>query len=578
MFIFNSFFTKNKRAFFAVGLASALMNILNLSGSLFMLEVYDRILPSKSIPSLVALVVLLIILYAFLMGFDMLRSRILARISDDMDDTLNQRLFRASIGAPLLASARIDGLQIVGDLDQIRQFLSGPGPGAFFDIPWLPIYLLICFALHPWIGFAVLGGAAILVVLTLLTNWLTEKATKQAYAARGQRNALVGNSQRNIESIKTMGMMGSVTSMWNDLHSQYRSITLSTSDTAGTLGAISRTFRLLLQSGVMAIGAVLVIEGNASAGSIIAGSILSAKALGPVEHAIANWRSFMAARQGWKRINEFLELVPEPAAPLSLPRPQYTVAIDRVTGGPPNGTRDTVADISFTLNAGDGLGIIGPSASGKSTLARLMTGIWPYERGSVRFDGAALNQWDFEVLGKSIGYMPQQVELMPGTVAQNIARFDRDATAEAIVAAAKAAQVHELILNLPNGYDTYIGDRGEALSGGQKQRIGLARALFGEPFFVLLDEPNSNLDSEGEMALRNAIGDIRARGGIVVVIAHRPSAIESVNLVMVMSGGRMLRFGTKEEVLAQILRQNLHQVPAAEEETRKIENRVSENG
>ena len=310
MFLFNSFLTKNKSAFFAAGLASALMNILNLSGSLFMLEVYDRILPSKSIPSLVALVVLLIVLYAFLMGFDALRGRILARISDNMDDALNQKLFRASITAPLLASGKIDGLQIVGDLDQIRQFLSGPGPAAFFDIPWLPIYLLICFALHPWIGFAVLGGALVLIVLTLLTNWLTERATKQAYTARGQRNVLVGSSQRNIESIKTMGMMGAVTSMWDELHSRYRAITLSTSDTAGMLGAMSRTFRLLLQSGVMAIGAVLVIDGNASAGSIIAGSILSAKALGPVEHAIANWRSFMTARQGWKRVNEFLELVP----------------------------------------------------------------------------------------------------------------------------------------------------------------------------------------------------------------------------------------------------------------------------
>lgn len=317
MFLFNSFLTKNKSTFFAVGLASALMNILNLSGSLFMLEVYDRILPSKSIPSLVALVVLLIVLYAFLMGFDALRGRILARISDNMDDALNQKLFRASISAPLLASSKIDGLQIVGDLDQIRQFLSGPGPAAFFDIPWLPIYLLICFALHPWIGFAVLGGAVVLVVLTLLTNWLTERATKQAYTARGQRNVLVGSSQRNIESIKTMGMMGAVTSMWDELHSKYRSVTLSTSDTAGMLGAMSRTFRLLLQSGVMAIGAVLVIDGHASAGSIIAGSILSAKALGPVEHAIANWRSFMTARQGWKRVNEFLELVPEPAPPLS---------------------------------------------------------------------------------------------------------------------------------------------------------------------------------------------------------------------------------------------------------------------
>ncbi len=547
-------------AFIAVAFASAFINLLNLSGSLFMLEVYDRILPSKSLPSLVALCSLVLLLYSFQMGFDVVRGQMLTRVADILDQQLEGRMYRALLKMPFSGEMRGDGLQALFDLDQIRGFLSSNGPNALFDFPWLPFYLLICFMLHPWIGISVLAGAVTLVGLTVLMNWSTTSLNEKAASARGQRNQFASGTVRNAEAIGSMGMSATMMILWRELHGQYKLHSRRGADILGAYGAASRVARMIIQSGVMAVGAVLVVSGDATAGSIIAGSILSAKALAPVEQAIGNWRSFASARQGWNRLQKFIETVPEEDAFLSLPRPAFTFSVENLTGSPPGGGALTLMDVSFEVQAGSALAVIGPSASGKSTLARLIVGAWPIRHGKVRFDGASLDQWSMDELGQYLGYLPQTVELMAGTVAQNIARFRPDATAASIIDAAKAANVHDLILNLPDGYKTKIGVNGDALSAGQKQRIALARAVYGNPFLVVLDEPNSNLDAEGESALSNAIANVRARGGIVIVIAHRPSALANVDLVAVIAAGRLQRFGTKEEIFGQALRQNIRPI------------------
>lgn len=543
-----------RSAFIGVGIASALVNILYLTGSFFMLEVYDRVLPSRSIPSLIALCLLALLLYGFQGAFELVRGRMLVRIAGALDESLSGRIYRALVKAPLKLRIQGDGLQALRDFDQVRSFLSGSGPAALFDLPWLPFYLAICFLFHPVIGLVAVGGGLILTLLTYLTNRGTQAPARKASEAGSQRNAFAQASQRNAEVVQAMGMSGRMTALWERRNAVYREENRRTSDIGNGYGALSKVFRMALQSGVLAAGAVLVIEGQASPGIIIAGSILTARALAPVELAIGNWRGLVSARQSWQRLKELLKALPEAETPLALPRPHEKLSVEGLASGPPAAQRLVVSDVTFALTAGSALGVIGPSASGKSSLARALIGVWPAYRGSVRLDGAALDQWDHDALGRHVGYLPQDVELFAGTVAQNICRFAEDATSEAIVAAARAARVNDLILRLPNGYDTEIGDGGMALSAGQRQRVALARALYGDPFLVVLDEPNSNLDAEGEQALSEAIMSVRARGGIVVVIAHRPSALASVDLVLMMNEGRMQAFGPKDEVLGRVLR------------------------
>lgn len=550
-----------RTAFIGVGIASALVNILYLTGSFFMLEVYDRVLPSRSIPSLIALCLLALLLYGFQGVFELIRGRMLVRIAGALDESLSGRIHRALVKAPLKLKMQGDGLQGLRDFDQVRSFLSGTGPAALFDLPWLPVYLAICFLFHPVIGMVAVVGGMILTLLTHLTNRGTQAPAKKAAEAGGYRNALVQSSQRNAEVVQAMGMSGRMTERWERCNAEYRDANRRTSDIGNGYSAISKVFRMVLQSGVLAAGAVLVIEGQASPGIIIAGSILTARALAPVELAICNWRGLVSARQSWQRLKELLKALPETETPLALPSPQERLSVEALASGPPAAQRLVVADVTFTIQAGGALGVIGPSASGKSSLARAIIGVWPAYRGSVRLDGAALDQWDSDALGKHVGYLPQEVELFAGTVAQNIARFAADATSEAIVAAAKAARVNDLILCLPNGYDTQIGQGGMALSAGQRQRVALARALYGDPFLVVLDEPNSNLDAEGEQALSEAIMNVRTRGGIVVVVAHRQSALASVDFVLTMQEGRMQAFGPKQEVLGKVLRQQQRPAP-----------------
>ncbi|WP_085035570.1 type I secretion system permease/ATPase [Ensifer aridi] len=543
-----------RTAFIVVGIASALVNILYLTGSFFMLEVYDRVLPSRSIPSLIALCLLALLLYSFQGAFELIRGRMLVRIAGALDESLSGRIYRAVVKAPLKLKMQGDGLQALRDFDQVRAFLSGAGPAALFDLPWLPFYIAICFLFHPVIGLVAVGGGLILTLLTYLTNRGTQAPAKKAAEAASLRNAFAQASQRNAEVVEAMGMSGRLTALWERRNADFRDENRRTSDIGNGYGALSKVFRMALQSAVLAAGAVLVIEGQASPGIIIAGSILTARALAPVELAIGNWRSLVSARQSWQRLKELLKALPEAERPLALPSPHERLSVEGLASGPPAAQRLIVSGVTFTVHAGSALGVIGPSASGKSSLARAILGVWPAYRGSVRLDGAALDQWDNDALGKHIGYLPQDVELFAGSVAQNICRFAEDATSEAIVAAAKAARVNDMILRLPNGYDTEIGEGGMALSAGQRQRVALARALYGDPFLVVLDEPNSNLDAEGEQALNEAIMNVRRRGGIVVVIAHRPSALTSVDLVLMMNEGCMQAFGPKEEVLGKVLR------------------------
>jgi ATP-binding cassette subfamily C protein len=550
-----------RRAFIAIALFSGMSNILMLTGALFMLEVYDRILPSRSASTLVALLILISGLYAAQGVIDMIRSRILVRVGSSLDEALNMRVYDAIIRLPLKIGSKGEGSQPIRDLDSVRGFLSGVGPVALFDLPWMPVYLAICFVFHTYIGLTALVGAIILITLTIVTEIRTRRPTRSAAQFAVARNGLMEASRRNAEALTAMGMVGRISKKWGELNRNYVASSGRASDVAGGLGAISKILRLLLQSTILAVGAWLVINQQSTAGIIIAGSILGARALAPVDLAIANWRGFVGARQSWQRLSRLLGHLPPLEPPMPLKPPAHSLVVQNAAVHPPGQQKIVCQDVNFSLAAGKALGVIGPTASGKSSLARMLVGVWTPARGTVRLDGATLDQWSPEVLGRYIGYVPQDVELFTGTVAQNIGRFEDPPDADAIIAAAQAAGVHELIINLPDGYETNVGENGSALSAGQAQRVALARALYRDPFLVVLDEPNSNLDAEGDEALTRAILGVRARGAIAVVVAHRPSAIAGVDYILVMAKGRQQQFGPKEEILTRVTQQQPQQAP-----------------
>ena len=542
-----------RSAFIGVGLMSCMINLLYLTGSIFMLEVYDRVLPSRSVPTLIGLIIIAAGLYMAQGALDVIRSRILGRIGTALDEALNARVFDTVVRLPLIVGGRGEGLQPLRDLDNIRSFLGGMGPSAFFDLPWLPLYLGICFAFHVMLGVTALVGAIILVSLTFVTEYLTRQPARDAMGLAARRNDLASASRRNAEVMVAMGMAGRLTRRWSETNEKYLQGNQNASDIAGGLGSIAKVLRMMLQSAVLGVGAYLVIHQEATAGIIIAGSILSAQALAPVDLAIAHWKSFVAARQSWHRLNSLLEQMPVRGSPTQLQTPTSRLSVEGVAIVAPGDQRPIVQDVTFALGAGNGLGVIGPSGSGKSSLIRALVGVWQPIRGKVRLDGAALDQWSSDMLGPHIGYLPQDVELFTGTVAQNICRFDPQAKSDGIIAAAKEAGVHEMIIKMRDGYNTQVGEQGKALSAGQAQRVALARALYGDPFLIVLDEPNSNLDTEGDEALTRAVRGARERGAIVVVVAHRPIGIEAVDQVLVLKDGRMQAFGPKEQVLAQVL-------------------------
>jgi ATP-binding cassette subfamily C protein len=559
-----------RRAFLGVAVMSGVVNVLYLTGSFFMLEVYDRVIPSRSIPTLIGLGVLALALFLFQGVIEIIRARVLARIGCSIDEHLAPRVFDAVVRYPLKSPAGGDGLLPLRDLDQIRNFFSGLGPTAFFDLPWLPVYLAICFLFHPLIGFAALAGAVILALLTLLTDRLTWRPQREATRHGARRNELSDAGRHNAEVLRAMGMQANLARVWGEESRSYLGRQRRVADIAGGLGTASKVFRMILQSGVLALGAYLVIQGQATGGVIIASSILVSRALAPAEVAIAHWKGFVAAQQGWARLNEILERFPVETQTLALPPPREALTVEQVSLVPPGTQRVVVSDLSFGLRAGQGVGIVGPSASGKSSLARALVGVWTPARGAVRLDGATLDQWSAENLGRHIGYLPQEAELFAGTIASNIGRLSSAPDAETVIAAARTADVHDLILRMPDGYETVIGPGGASLSAGQRQRIGLARALYGNPFLVVLDEPNANLDEPGELALTRAMLSVRARGGIVVCVAHRPSALAAVDLLLVMEEGRARAFGPKDEIMKQMMRPTAVPTPAGRGEAADV--------
>ena len=544
-------FAACRGAFVMTGVFSFFINLLMLTAPLYMLQVYDRVLTSRSDATLVAITVLAGGLLLVMGLLDMVRSRILVRVGTRLDQKLNATVFSA-VFARMLRGLQAERAQPLRDVDTMRQFLTGAGPFAFFDAPWVPFYIGVVFLFHPILGFIALGGAVVLFVIALLSEMLTRKPLQTAGADVAAAYAFADSSLRNAEPLEAMGMLEGLRQRWATRHGKGLALQAVASDRAGALTATSKVIRMSLQVAILGAGAALAIRQEITPGVMIAASILMGRALAPVEQAIGSWRQFVGARTAHRRLQELLDQNQLRPERLQLPKATGSLVVENVIAAPPGAKAPVLKGVSFSLAPGEALGVIGPSAVGKSTLARLLVGIWQAASGSVRLDGAELQHWDRKDLGPQIGYLPQDVELFSGTVAENISRFYPDPPDEAIVAAAQLAGVHEMVLGLPDGYETQIGDNGTFLSGGQRQRVGLARALYGPPALVVLDEPNSNLDNAGDQALMTAITSLKQRGTTVVVMAHRPSAIAAVDKILMLNEGRVGGFGPKDEVLAKV--------------------------
>jgi PrtD family type I secretion system ABC transporter len=536
-------------------LISGLINILALTGSFYMLQVYDRALTSGSVQTLLALSVLAIGLYLFQGGFDIIRSQVLVRVGARLDRDIAPLAHRVAIDMPRFGFSSTEALERGRDVDTVRGFLGSQGPGALFDLPWIPLYLAFVYFLHPWLGALTLAGAVVLTLLTILSEMLARSLSNSSRQAAISRNAMAETHARNAEVVRAMGFSGRAVARFDQSNQEHLALQTRSSDLGGTFGAIARVLRMILQSAILGLGAFLTIKGELSAGAIIAASVASARALAPVDQAIGNWKSFVAARLAFGRLRETVVALSRAVEPMPLPDPHRYLKVDRITVSAPGSGQVLLSEISFDVTAGKALGIIGPSGGGKTTLVRALTGVWPCLRGSVRLDGAHLDQWPEDAIGRNLGYLPQEVSLLDASIGENISRLAERPDPAAIVAAATAAGIHEMIVKLPDGYQTQLGPQGTALSAGQRQRIGLARALYGEPFLVVMDEPNSNLDSEGEAALTKAIEGVKARGGIAIIIAHRPSALVAVDLVGVIQSGKLAGFGPKETILNPVHKQ-----------------------
>ncbi|HMN38530.1 MAG TPA: type I secretion system permease/ATPase [Hyphomicrobium sp.] len=540
----------------SVAVFSGVINVLALTGSFYMLQVYDRVLPSQSVATLIGLSVLVVGLYAINGLLEYFRSRIMIRIGTRIDKALSPKIFRAVQIVPLRSRHGGDGMAPLRDIDSIRSFTGGLGLPALFDLPWIPVYLFFVYMLHPSLAVIAVMGAIVLIILTLVTEHRSNAPLKSAAQAGSQRMAIAEQARRNAEAIHAMGLSPYLGARYAALNDSYLAYQLKAADASGGIGNLTKVIRMVLQSSVLGFGGYLVINNEISPGAIIAASIAVSRALAPIETTIAHWKGFISARLASRRISNLLNAVGDlDKKVVVLPTPKNELVAEQIIVAPPGSTEPVVKGVSFSLERSDALGIIGPSGSGKSSLARVLVGVWRTMNpaSAVRLDGADLGQWSPDQLGGHIGYMPQDVELFDGTVAENIARFDPDASSESVVAAAKAAGAHEMIVRLSEGYQTRLGEGGRSLSGGERQRVALARALYGEPFLVVLDEPNASLDAAGDAALTEAILSVRQRGGIAIVIAHRPSALAAVNKVLVMANGQTRSFGPKDEVLRSIL-------------------------
>lgn len=541
-------------AFVHVGLFSFAINLLMLTPSIYMLQVYDRVVTSRNEATLVMLTMLVLGLYILMSVLELIRSRLLVRIGTRMDMTLNNRVFTATFQRNL---ARGNGspAQALHDLTNIRQFLSGSGTLAFFDAPWVPIYLIVIALIHPWLGLASLLGAVVLVALAYLNELATHKILDEANKNAMSASQYANNNLRNAEVIEALGMLDNLRQRWRKKQLDFLSLQNQASDRAGVLTSASKFCRISLQSLILGLGAWLVIRGEVSAGAMIASSILMGRAVAPVEQLITTWKHWISAKAAYQRLDQLLATFPAPNDQLALPSPSGAIEVNSLVALAPGSSLPILQNLAFRTNPGDVVAIIGPSAAGKSTLARLLVGVWKPAKGSVRLDGADVANWNKNELGPHIGYLPQDIELFEGTVAENISRFG-SLDSELVIAAAKMAGVHDLILRLPQGYDTPAGIDGAFLSGGQKQRIALARALYGNPCLIILDEPNSNLDESGEAALVAAIQSVKQAGSTVFVITHRTNILSVVDKILWLRDGILVAYGPRNDVLNVIQQQN----------------------
>ncbi|MFJ2982804.1 MULTISPECIES: type I secretion system permease/ATPase [unclassified Pseudomonas] len=539
-------FFRLRRSFFALAAFSGVINVMMLTPSVYMLQVYDRALVSRNVTTLTMLTFLVVGLFLLMSTLEWVRSRVLVRVGNCLDMGLNQRIFSAAFERNL-SRAGGNPAQALQDLAQVRQFLTGNALFAFFDAPWTPIYLLVSYLIHPLLGLVTLIGSLMLVALAYLTEKATQKPLAEANQAALSSANYANNNLRNAEVIEAMGMLPSISKRWYQGHLRILQMQGLASDRAAIISSTGRFVRISLQSLILGTGALLAIEGKITPGMMIACSILTGRALGPVEQVIASWKQLLGCRSAWGRLNELLNDYPRRPPSMSLQRPLGMLAVENIFAGAPGANNTIVRGVSFNLAPGESLGIIGPSASGKSTLARLLVGVWPTQAGKVRLDGADIFSWNKAELGPWLGYLPQDVELFEGTIADNIARFG-EVDSDAVIRAAKITGVHEMILRLAQGYDTRLGTDGSPLSGGQKQRIALARALYGEPSLVVLDEPNASLDDVGEKALVDALADLKARGATVILISHRPNVLGAVDKVLMLRDGGVQMLGSRDEV------------------------------
>jgi len=540
-----------KGAFLSAAAFSLVINLLMLTPTIYMLQLYDRVLSSRSLETLVMLTLIVIAIFATQGALEWVRSQILVRVSTKLETLLNKRLFVIAYKQSLYSGGQNASAQPLDDLTSLRQFLTGNGLFAFFDAPWLPIYIALMFMFHPYYGWVAIFAAIVLTVLAIINEKITHSVLAEANGLAAQGRALVNKNLRNAEVIESMGMLENIHARWLKGSEKVLFLQGIASSRAGLLTSMSKTLRMLFQSLVLGLGAYLAIQQEISPGLMIAGSILLGRALAPIDLMIGSWKGFVLARAQYSRLNELLTQIPEDKETMELPAPKGKLSVEQVVIVPPGAKTPVIKGISLEIEAGDSVGVVGPSGAGKSTLVRALLGIWPAANGKIRLDGADIFSWNRMELGPYIGYLPQDIELFEGTISENIARFG-DVDSTKVVAAAQMSDVHELILRLPEGYDTVIGAGGGNLSGGQRQRIGLARALYGIPKLVILDEPNSNLDEVGEKALALALANLKAAGTTAIVVTHRNNILGSVDKLLMLNDGVILGYGPRDEVLAQI--------------------------
>ena len=534
----------------SVGFFNCLMNLLLLTGPFFMLQIYDRVLTSRSVSTLLGLALIASVLYLFYGAFDWIRSRLLARVSKAFDQQVSEESFRQS------TKISANGPVPAQDLRQVQQFIAGPSLGTLFDVPWFPVYLTVVFMLHPLLGLLALTGAVFLVLIAILNQWAASNLNSQSSQHAAHEDKLLLAARRQAEPLQAMGMIANTHRLWNEARNARLDAQTSGADRQGFFASSSKTLRLVLQSAILGFGAYLVIGNELSAGALIAASIIFARALAPLDQTIAQWRSISASREAYGRLKASLMEIEAVGEGMALSLPHKTLFVSELSVAVPGHSVVLMENASFTLKAGDALGIVGPSGGGKTSLLKGLLGLWPASEGEVRFDGATLDQWSSAKRGQIIGYLPQDIELFPGTIAQNISRFGTNTPSKSVLDAAELARVHNLIVSKPDGFETVVGPGGLALSGGERQRIALARAVFGRPFLVILDEPNSNMDGVGEAALSATIKQLRAEGSIVIVVTHRSNVLSEVNKLMQIQDGRQVQFGDKQDVLRMLREQH----------------------